>query len=89
MRQENNELGLKGVPESISQLHFGLTAIRDAVEEKADAKQVEELHDDDIAIERNLLGLQTATESWRRGLRSWSVTSMGSCKTNLNTRSKS
>ena len=58
MRQESNELGLKEAPESISQLHVGLTAIRDAVEEKADAKQVEELHDDDIVIERSLLGLQ-------------------------------
>ena len=58
MRQESNELGLKEAPESISQLHVGLTAIRDAVEEKADAKQVEKLHDDNIVIEKNLLGLQ-------------------------------
>ena len=46
------------MPESISQLHVGLTAIRDAVEEKADANPVEELHDDDIVIEMNLLPLQ-------------------------------
>ena len=81
MRQESNELGLKEAPESISQLHVGLTAIRDAVEEKADAKQVEKLHDDNIVIEKNLLGLQKTTEIWRRGLRSWSVMTMDSCKT--------